>query len=154
MVSDYFSLCVRCRQDCSVLSTYLRERLNIAFEARMYKLCSPSIKLSCEFSIFKAKEHQSSRAVAALMTAGETAAVCSPLELDALWILCGHAARCPAHRPLVRAQLETLAHRLGYPSLPQYLACVAVPLADAWVSNGFSVQELVDVQVLFLKSLS
>lgn len=88
------------------------------------------------------------------MAAGETAAVCSPLELDALWILCGHAARCPAHRTLVRAQLEALAHRLSYPSLPGYLLCVAGPLADAWVVNGFSVQELVDVQVPLLNPTS
>lgn len=91
--------------------------------------------------------------MAALVT-GETAAVCSPLELDALWLLCGHGARCAAHRPLVRAQLETLAQRLGYPSLPRYLDCVAVPLVDAWISNGFSVQELVDVQVSCLKPTS
>ena len=80
-------------------------------------------------------------------TAGETAAVCEPLELQALWLLAGHAARCAEQRPLVRAQLAALAGRLGYASLPQYLAYMAPRLADAWFRNGFTVQELLDAQV-------
>ncbi len=64
--------------------------------------------------------------------AGETAVACAQLELHALFQLCVHAAKLPAHHVLVKATLRSVAARMGYPTLPAYIHYHMVPLVFLW----------------------
>lgn len=66
------------------------------------------------------------------MHAGETAVACDALELEALHLLCAHAADVQRQRPLVLAVLRSAAARLGYPGLPAYMAYHMTSLVFTW----------------------
>jgi hypothetical protein len=55
-----------------------------------------------------------------LYAAGESAIACAQLEMEAVFLLCAHAAKLHSHHALVRATLESVALRMGYPSLRYY----------------------------------
>ena len=60
---------------------------------------------------------------------------CDATELDALVLLCAHAADMEAQRPQVLATLQDVAARLGYPSLPAYLSYHMVKFVFAWCAR-------------------
>ena len=79
--------------------------------------------------------------------AGETAVECGQLEQQALLLLIGHAARCPHQRALVQKLLVSIAGRLAYSSLAQYLALHAATLSYDWFRSSFTVPDMLAVQV-------
>ena len=72
---------------------------------------------------------------------------CEQLEQHALLLLVGHAAQCPRQRPLVQKLLVSVASRLAYPSLSQYMAYHAATLSYAWLDSGYTVADMLTVQV-------
>jgi hypothetical protein len=60
---------------------------------------------------------------------------CDALELEALHLLCAHAADVQRQRPLVLAVLRTAAARLAYPGLPAYIAYHMTSLVFAWCAH-------------------
>lgn len=76
--------------------------------------------------------HLLNRWFALALSAGESAVSCERLELDALFLLCAHAALLQIHQALVKATLHSVAARTGYPSLAAYINYHMVPLVFLW----------------------
>ena len=72
---------------------------------------------------------------------------CKQLEQQALLLLVGHAAQCPRQRPLVQKLLVSMAGRMAYPSLSHYMAYHAATLSYAWLHSGYTVADMLTVQV-------
>ena len=81
------------------------------------------------------------------VVAGETAAACGALEREAVFLLCGHAARQPSDIGLVGAALDMLAARLDYPSRRSLMCLHAQTLVFDWCSHDYSLQHFLAVQV-------
>lgn len=52
--------------------------------------------------------------------------------MEALGLLCGHAAIHPVHKQLVAATLTDVARHLGYPALHDYCSYHMLCLLDHW----------------------
>lgn len=83
-----------------------------------------------------------------MQAAGETLAASGDLEHEALYLALAHAAVRPAHTPLVGAALRGAAARLGYGTLPAYMAGAALPLAWKWFAGGHSLERLAALRAL------
>ena len=79
--------------------------------------------------------------------AGETAASCGVLEREAVFLLCGHAAKRAVDKALVQAALDMLAARLGYASRATLMAYHKQTLVFDWCCSGYSLQQFLAVQV-------
>ena len=90
-----------------------------------------------------------STTTASFAIAGETAAKCGVLEREAVFLLCGHAAKHPSDTSLVEAALDMLAARLFYPSRLMLMAYHKQTLIFDWCSNGYSLHQLLSIQVRF-----
>lgn len=86
--------------------------------------------------------------------AGETLAASGELELDALYLAAAHAGQREAHRPLVAAALGAAAARLGYGTLPAYMAVQQLPLVCRWFAGGHSLAGLASLRGLVAPSLA
>ena len=84
--------------------------------------------------------------------AGETAAASGLLERQAVFLMCGHAAQQPSDVGLVGAALDMLAARLSYPARSSLLAFHMRVLLFDWCSHGYSIQQLLAIQVSTLLS--
>jgi len=84
---------------------------------------------------------------------GETAAACGMLEREAVFLLCGHAAKQPSDRALVQTALDMLAARLNYPSRSSLMNYHMQTLFFDWCSNGYSLQQFLAIQVSSNKRL-
>ena len=80
--------------------------------------------------------------------AAESAACCADVELECLFLLCGHAALAPQDIPLLAATLDWLAARMGYPHRHAYAAWHQRALLYAWFSAGFTLNHWLAVQRL------
>ena len=67
--------------------------------------------------------------------AGELAVCFGPNEQEAFNLLCHHAMRNEAQRPLIKAMLELVARHLHYPSLADYVAINIVSFTHYWVGK-------------------
>lgn len=54
------------------------------------------------------------------------------LEVEAIFLLCAHAAKFPQHQSLVQAVLLHIGQRLGYSSLPAYMSNHMTHLVFLW----------------------
>lgn len=81
------------------------------------------------------------------VSTGETAAACGVLEREAVFLLCGHAAKQPCDRGLVQAALDMLAARLYYPTRAAFMTCHMQTLVFDWCMNGYSLQQFLTIQV-------
>lgn len=61
--------------------------------------------------------------------------------------MCAHAARRLAHLPLARCVLDACAARLGYPDRAAYARMFAWSTASEWFRLGYSLRELLGIQV-------
>ncbi len=69
------------------------------------------------------------------------------LEREAVFLLCGHAAKQPSDRALVQTALDMLAARLNYPLRSSLMNYHMPTLFFDWCSNGYSLQQFLAVQV-------
>ncbi len=69
------------------------------------------------------------------------------LEREAVFLLCGHAAKQPSDRALVQTALDMLAERLNYPSRSSLMNYHMQTLFFDWCSNGYSLQQFLAIQV-------
>lgn len=75
---------------------------------------------------------------------------CPELEAECLLLISAHVARQPLQLGLVRCVLDACAARLGYPDRAAYALMFAWCTASSWFRLGYSLQELLGVQVLAL----
>ncbi len=61
--------------------------------------------------------------------------------------MCAHAARRLAHLPLARCVLDACAARLGYPDRAAYARMFAWSTVSEWFRLGYSLRELLGIQV-------
>jgi len=73
------------------------------------------------------------------------------LEREAVFLLCGHAAKQPSDRALVQTALDMLAERLNYPSRSSLMNYHMQTLFFDWCSNGYSLQQFLAIQVSYTK---
>ncbi|BDA48015.1 Serine-protein kinase ATM [Coccomyxa sp. Obi] len=78
----------------------------------------------------------------------ESAIACGALEVEALFLLCAHAAKHPQQQPLVQALLQCIGQRLGYASLPAYISNHMVQLVFLWFGHKYHLQQLLNIQEL------
>ena len=69
------------------------------------------------------------------------------LEREAVFLLCGHAAKQPSDRALVQTALDMLAARLNYPSRSSLMSYHMQTLFFDWCSNGYSLHQFLAIQV-------
>ena len=69
------------------------------------------------------------------------------MEREAIFLLCGHAARCPDHSTLVTRALDLIAAGLLYPSRHSLMAWHLPTLLFDLGSSSYALDQLVDIQV-------
>ena len=79
--------------------------------------------------------------------AGELAVCFGPNEQEAFNLLCHHAMRNEAQRPLIKAMLELVARHLHYPSLADYVAINIVSFTHYWVGKQNALSQMIQIQV-------
>eukprot|EP00899_Mesostigma_viride_P015595 jgi/Mesvir1/24036/Mv10774-RA.1 len=77
-----------------------------------------------------------------VLALGEIAAASEVVEDRAVFLLCAYACSCPAVAPLVAAQLDGVAWRLGYATRADYLRFHLVGVLACWVREGLSLDKL------------
>ena len=69
-------------------------------------------------------------------------------EVDCILVLCTQAAWSPSHFDLVKSVLEMMAIRLGYATLPAYMAFHFQTLTYTWfVGRGLDLEALIRIRV-------
>lgn len=82
-----------------------------------------------------------------VLYAGHIALACPDLEAECALLIAAHVARQPLQLDLGRCVLDQCARQLGYPDRAAYAHMFAWSTASAWFRLGYSLQELLGVQV-------
>ena len=89
------------------------------------------------------------------LCAGLSGIASSQYELDCIIVLLTQAAWSAQHYKLVEAVLKNMANRLGYSTLPQYMAYHFQPLSYSWFAvRGLDLSTLLLVKVVYSIQIS